>query len=50
VPPINGRIIASRLKRATLETVACGHMFVLTRPAETARRVERFIAEHATRT
>ena len=48
VPPINGRIIASRLKRATLETVACGHMFVLTRPAETARRVERFCAEHAT--
>jgi pimeloyl-ACP methyl ester carboxylesterase len=46
VPPVNGRIVASRLARATLETVDCGHLFVLTRPGETARRVERFIAEH----
>jgi poly(3-hydroxyalkanoate) depolymerase len=46
VPPINGRIVAARLKRATVEIVACGHMFVLTRPAETAHRVERFMAEH----
>ena len=46
VPPINGRIVAARLKRATVETVDCGHLFVLTRPAETARRVERFMAEH----
>ncbi len=47
VPPVNGRIVAARLKRATLETVDCGHLFVLTRPRETARRVERFMAEHA---
>jgi poly(3-hydroxyoctanoate) depolymerase len=47
VPPINGRIVASRLRRATLETVDCGHLFVLTRPDETARRVERFVAEHS---
>jgi poly(3-hydroxyalkanoate) depolymerase len=47
VPPINGRIVASRLRRATLESVDCGHLFVLTRPGETARRVERFMAEHA---
>jgi poly(3-hydroxyalkanoate) depolymerase len=46
VPPINGRIVAARLRRATLESVACGHLFMLTRPGETARRVERFIAEH----
>ena len=46
VPPINGRIVASRLRRATLETVDCGHLFALTRPQETARRVERFVAEH----
>jgi len=46
VPPINGRIVASRLPHATLETVACGHLFVMTRPGETARRVERFLAEH----
>jgi poly(3-hydroxyoctanoate) depolymerase len=48
VPPINGRIVAARLKRATVEIVGCGHLFVLTRPAETARRVERFMAEHPT--
>lgn len=46
VPPINGRIVAARLKRATVESVACGHLFVLTRAAETARRVEHFMAEH----
>ncbi len=46
VPPINGRIVASRLPNATLESVACGHLFMLTRPGETARRVERFIVEH----
>lgn len=49
VPPINGRIVASRLRRATLESVDCGHLFMLTRPGETARRVERFMAEHAVR-
>jgi poly(3-hydroxyoctanoate) depolymerase len=47
VPPVNGRIVAARLKRVTLETVDCGHLFVLTRPRETARRVERFIADQA---
>jgi poly(3-hydroxyalkanoate) depolymerase len=46
VPPINGRIVAARLRDATLEGVACGHLFMLTRPGETARRVERFIVEH----
>jgi poly(3-hydroxyoctanoate) depolymerase len=46
VPPVNGRIIAARVRRARLETVDCGHLFVLTRPVETARRVERFIAAH----
>jgi poly(3-hydroxyalkanoate) depolymerase len=46
VPPVNGRIVASRLRRATLETVDCGHLFVMTRPGETARRVERFMTDH----
>jgi poly(3-hydroxyalkanoate) depolymerase len=49
VPPINGRIVASRLRGATLESVDCGHLFMLTRPGETARRVERFMAEHPVR-
>jgi poly(3-hydroxyalkanoate) depolymerase len=47
VPAINGRILASRLRRATVETVDCGHLFVLTRPREVAQRVERFLAGHA---
>jgi len=46
VPLVNGRIIASRVPHATLQTVDCGHLFVLTKPAETARRVERFMAAH----
>ena len=48
VPPVNGRIIAAGLPQATLETVDCGHLFVLTRAAQTARRVERFMDQHAT--
>jgi poly(3-hydroxyalkanoate) depolymerase len=43
VPPINGRIVAWGLRDATVESVDCGHLFVLTRPGETAARVERFI-------
>jgi pimeloyl-ACP methyl ester carboxylesterase len=45
VPPVNGRILAARLADATVESIDCGHLFVLTRPREIARRVERFIAE-----
>lgn len=50
VPPVNGRIIASALRKATLETVDCGHLFVLTRAAQTARRVEAFMDQHAAAT
>jgi poly(3-hydroxyalkanoate) depolymerase len=46
VPPVNGRLLAMRIKSAELETVDCGHLFVLTRPLETAQRVERFLAAH----
>ena len=46
VPPINGRILAGSLRDATLETIDCGHLFVLTQPAATARRIERFIDLH----
>jgi poly(3-hydroxyalkanoate) depolymerase len=45
VPPINGRILALGLPDATVEAVDCGHLFMLTRPRETAARVERFIAQ-----
>ncbi|WP_213959894.1 alpha/beta fold hydrolase [Variovorax sp. dw_954] len=46
VAPVNGRIIVSRLPRATMETLDCGHLFMLTRPVEIARRVERFMMAH----
>jgi poly(3-hydroxyalkanoate) depolymerase len=47
VPPINGHIVAARLRNVVLESVDCGHLFVFTRAAETARRVERFVESHA---
>jgi poly(3-hydroxyalkanoate) depolymerase len=45
VPPVNGRILAARLPDATVESIDCGHLFVLTRPREIARRVERFLVQ-----
>jgi len=46
VPPINGRIVAARLRDVRLESVTCGHLFVFTRAGETAQRVERFLGAH----
>jgi poly(3-hydroxyoctanoate) depolymerase len=43
VPTINGRIMANRLPDARLEIVDCGHLFILTDPAGTAARIERFL-------
>jgi poly(3-hydroxyalkanoate) depolymerase len=43
VPMVNGRIIADRLRDARLEIVDCGHLFILTDPAGTASRIERFL-------
>lgn len=43
VPVINGRILTSRLPNAKLKTLPCGHLFILTRPQETATLVEDFI-------
>lgn len=43
VPPCNGRIIVAGLRRATMQTINCGHLFVLTQPRETARRTESFL-------
>jgi poly(3-hydroxyalkanoate) depolymerase len=43
VPAVNGRIIADRLPDARLEIVDCGHLFILTDPAGTAARIERFL-------
>ena len=48
VPMVNGRIIADRLPDARLEIVDCGHLFILTDPAGTAARIERFLPAIAT--
>jgi poly(3-hydroxyalkanoate) depolymerase len=45
VPPVNGRILAARIRTATVEIIDCGHLFVLTRPREIAQRIEHFLAE-----
>lgn len=45
VPLVNGRILAGRLPDARLETVDCGHLFIVTQPAETAARIERFVQD-----
>ncbi len=47
VPPVNGRILHRRLPNSTLETVPCGHMFVLTQAERIAARIERFIHDEA---
>jgi len=46
VPPVNGKILASRLPNATLEYVDCGHMFMLTQAEQVADRIETFIHEN----
>ncbi|MTI43875.1 poly(3-hydroxyalkanoate) depolymerase [Roseibium hamelinense] len=43
VPIVNGRILAERLPDAKLVTMPCGHLFILTSPAETAALIEDFI-------
>ena len=43
IPVVNGEILRSRLPNALLETVDCGHMFVLTQAEQIADRVESFL-------
>jgi len=44
VPVANGHLMARLIPNARLEVIDCGHLFVVTRPVETARRIERFLA------
>lgn len=48
IPVVNGNIMARRMKNAKLETVPCGHMFILTQAEVVADRVEAFIHDGAT--
>jgi poly(3-hydroxyalkanoate) depolymerase len=45
VPVVNGRIMARLIPHARLELIDDGHLFMVTRPAETAEIIERFLAE-----
>jgi poly(3-hydroxyalkanoate) depolymerase len=48
VPLINGHILAVLIPKAQLRTIDDGHLFMVTRPAETAGVIEQFLAdEHA---
>jgi poly(3-hydroxyalkanoate) depolymerase len=43
VPLANGRILARLIPNARLEVIDDGHLFIVAQPAETARRIERFL-------
>jgi poly(3-hydroxyalkanoate) depolymerase len=44
VPVINGRILARLIPNAQLRMIDDGHLFMVTRPAETAAIIEEFLA------
>jgi poly(3-hydroxyalkanoate) depolymerase len=43
VPVVNGRILASLIPNSRLEIIDDGHLFIVTRPDETAERIEKFL-------
>jgi len=43
VPPVNGRILARLIPNARLQMIDDGHLFMVTRPVETARTIEEFL-------
>jgi len=45
VPSINGRILALLIPNAQLRMIDDGHLFMVTRPAETAAIIEAFLAD-----
>ena len=45
VPTLNARILQWLIPDARLEILDCGHLFLVTRPAESARIVETFLTE-----
>jgi poly(3-hydroxyalkanoate) depolymerase len=45
VPLINGRILARLIPNSRLEVMPCGHLFIVTMPAETASMFTDFLAE-----
>jgi len=49
VPPINGRILARLIPNAQLRMIDDGHLFMITRPKETAALIEAFLADESKR-
>jgi poly(3-hydroxyalkanoate) depolymerase len=47
VPPINGRILAGLIPNTELRMIDDGHLFIVTRPAETAALIEAFLADES---
>ncbi|WP_245306067.1 poly(3-hydroxyalkanoate) depolymerase [Bradyrhizobium sp. LTSP849] len=47
VRPINGHILASLIPNAELRMIDDGHLFLVTRPAETAALIEAFLADES---
>jgi hypothetical protein len=45
VPPVNGHILAGLIPNAELRMIEDGHLFIVTRPAETAALIEAFLAD-----
>ena len=45
VLPVDGRILASLIPNAELRMIDDGHLFMVTRPAETAALIEAFLAD-----
>jgi surfactin synthase thioesterase subunit len=47
VPSINGHILAGLIPNAELHMIDDGHLFMVTRPAETAALIEAFLADES---
>ena len=47
VPVINGRVLAQLIPNAKLRLIDDGHLFMVTRPKETAAMIEAFLSEES---
>ena len=45
VPLVNGRVLARLIPNSQLKVMLCGHLFIVTMPAETASMFIRFLDE-----
>lgn len=43
IPTVNGHILMNRLPDSQMVVMDCGHLFILSKPEETANRIETFI-------